>query len=132
MNNWKYFFIAACLLATAVYASVQGVAIDIARGGVAAVGPSYPVHARITCDTDGEIIRPTGSHQLISYECTAMGAVVIGSTNGTGTTVTSATGVEFATGARFGANVAAPEICITASGTAVIQCRFLVSQRVNP
>jgi hypothetical protein len=127
------FFVLFALFATGAIAYQQiGVLAEVARSGVVAAGPSYPVHARITCDTDGELIKPSGSHQLVSYECTAKGAVVVGSTNGTGTAVTSSDGVEFASGDRFGSNVAAPEMCITASGTTVIHCRFLVSQRVNP
>ena len=99
------------------------------RDGATAVGPAFSRHERITCDTTagGVAIAPSGSHQLISYECTARGAVAIGSTSGAGSALTFATGVEFASGDRFGANVQSPERCISA-GSVVIECRFLVAQ----
>lgn len=117
------------LLATVAIASLPP--IDLIHQGVTAVGPSFPVHARITCDTDGESIKPSGRHQIVSYECTAKGNVVVGSVSGAGAAVTTSTGVEFVSGDRFGGNVAQPETCITTAGTTVVQCRFLVSQRVQ-
>ena len=103
--------------------------VDAARDGATAVGPAFSRHERITCDTTagGVAIAPAGSHQLISYECTARGAVAIGSTSGAGSALTFATGVEFASGDRFGANVQSPERCISA-GSVVLECRFLVAQ----
>jgi hypothetical protein len=104
------------------------VVADAVHGSTTRVGPSFPRHQRITCDTTagGVEIKPTGSYQLVSYECTARGAVAVGSTSGTGAALTFATGVEYASGDRFGANVALPERCISA-GSVVIECRFLVA-----
>ena len=104
------------------------VVADAVHGSATAVGPSFPLHARITCDTTagGVEIKPAGSWQLVSYECTAKGAVSVGYTLGDGGALTFANGVEFATGDRFGANVQRAERCISA-GSVVIQCRFLVT-----
>lgn len=104
------------------------VVADAVHSGATAVGPSFPRHERITCDTTagGVDIRPAGSYQLVSYECTARGAVAIGSTLGNSGALTFANGVEYAAGDRFGANVQQPERCISA-GSVVIQCRFLVT-----
>lgn len=107
-------------------AGLSSVGLEVARVAPA-VGPSFPRHARITCDTTagGVEIKPTGSYNLISYECTAKGDVVVGG----GNTLSAATGTEYADGDRFGANVQQPERCITASGSVVVQCRFLVSSQ---
>jgi hypothetical protein len=104
------------------------VAADAWRANATAVGPSFPRHERITCTTaaGGVEIKPTGSYQMVSYECTARGAVAVGSTTGGGTALSFANGVEYASGDRFGANVAAPERCIS-GGSVVIECRFLVT-----
>lgn len=99
-----------------------------ALAGLTDVGPAFPRHERITCDTTagGIEIKPSGSYQLVSYECEAKGAVFIGSTTGANAALTTANGVEMADGDRFGANVQRPERCISA-GSVVLQCRFLVT-----
>lgn len=101
-------------------------ALTLARDGVTAVGPAYPQHARITCDTTagGIEIKPPGGTAMVSYECTAKGTVYVG---GGLTTLTTSTGVEFVDGDRFGANTRAAERCITTAGSVVLQCRFLVT-----
>lgn len=106
-----------------------GAVVEVVRSGVTSVGPSFPRHERITCDTSagGVEIRPSGSFQLVSYECKSAGTVFVGSTTGAGSALTTANGVEFASGDRFGANVQRPERCIVASGTTVLSCRFLVT-----
>ena len=100
-----------------------------AAESVTAVGPAYPLHARITCDTTagGVEIKPAGSWNLISYECISRGAIAIGNVSGAGAALTFATGFEIANGDRIGANVKTPERCISA-GSVVLECRFLVAQ----
>lgn len=92
------------------------------------VGHAFPRHERITCDTTagGVPIKPSGSHQLISYSCIARGSVAVGSTTGNGGALTFANGVVYASGDEFGGNVQTPERCISA-GSVVIECRFLVA-----
>lgn len=102
-------------------------AIQAEQAGAAAVGPAFPVAERITCTTTAQDIKPSGSHSLVSYQCTAKGNVVVGGPTGVGSTLTASTGTEYADAALFGANVKSPEQCITASSTTVIQCRFLVT-----
>ena len=99
------------------------------RDGATAVGPAFPRHQQITCDTTagGVEIKPSGSHQLISYECISRGAIAVGSTTGTGSALTLANGFVLANGDRIGANVQTPERCISA-GSVVLECRFLVAQ----
>lgn len=103
--------------------------VDAIRSGATAVGPAFPRHERITCDTTagGVAIAPAGSHQLISYECISRGAVAVGSTTGSGSALTFANGFVLASGDRIGANVQSPERCISA-GSVVLECRFLVSR----
>jgi hypothetical protein len=118
------------LLFAAGLAAFGGPAVvvaDAVHGSATAVGPSFPLHGRITCDTTegGVEIKPAGSWQLVSYECTAKGAVAIGYKEGDDDALTFANGVEFADGDRFGANVQRPEKCIS-EGSVVLQCRFLV------
>jgi len=99
------------------------------RDGATAVGPAFPRHERITCDTTaaGVEIKPAGSHQLVSYECISRGAVAVGSTTGAGSALTFANGFVLANGDRIGANVQSPERCISA-GSVVLECRFLVTK----
>lgn len=102
--------------------------VEAARSGVTAVGPSFPRHERISCVSGSTTeIKPSGGLQLVSYECEAKGAVFVGSTTGAGAALTTANGVEFADGDRFGANVQRAEQCITSAGTTVLQCRFMVT-----
>jgi hypothetical protein len=117
-----------CSAGLAAFGGPAVVVADAVHGSATAVGPAFPLHGRITCDTTagGVDIKPAGSWQLVSYECTAKGAVAIGYTSGSGAALTFATGVEYADGDRFGANVQRPEKCISA-GSVVIQCRFLVT-----
>lgn len=98
------------------------------HGGTTTVGPAFPRHERITCDTTagGVEIKPAGSYQLVSYECEAQGAVFIGSVTGAGSALTTSNGHEMAAGDRFGANVQTPERCISA-GSVALHCRFLVT-----
>jgi hypothetical protein len=63
----------------------------------------------------------------VSYECKSAGTVFVGSTTGAGSVLTTANGVEYGSGDRFGANVQRPEKCIVTSGTTVLSCRFLVT-----
>ena len=104
------------------------VVADAVRAYGTTVGPAFPRHERITCDTTagGVEIKPSGSYQLVSYECEAKGAVFIGSTTGAGSALTTSNGHEFADGDRFGANVQVPERCISA-GSVALHCRFLVT-----
>ena len=117
-----------CSAGLAAFGGPAVVVADAVHGSATAVGPAFPLHGRITCDTTagGVDIKPAGSWQLVSYECTAKGAVAIGYTSGAGAALTFATGVEFADGDRFGANVQRPEKCIS-EGSVVLQCRFLVT-----
>ena len=103
-------------------------AVSIAEGahaGVTAVGPGYPDHKRITCDTTagGIVIAPTSGGTVLSYSCKSEGTVYVGG----GSTLSAATGTEYTVGQEFGANVRSPERCISA-GSVVIQCRFLLAQ----
>lgn len=104
------------------------VVADAMRAYGTTVGPAFPRHERITCDTTagGVDIKPSGSYQLVSYECEAKGAVFIGSVTGSGAALTTGNGMEFADGDRFGANVQVPEKCISA-GSVALHCRFLVT-----
>lgn len=97
--------------------------IDAVRSTFTATGPGYPAHRRITCTTTAQDIAPTGGGTVLSYQCTAKGNVVVGG----GSTLTSSSGVEYASGESFGGNFRVPEQCITASSTTVIQCRFLMT-----
>ena len=131
MRNVHLVVVALGLLFAAGLSAFGGpavVAADAWRANATAVGPAFPLHERITCDTTagGVEIKPTGSWQLVSYECTAKGAVAVGYKEGDGDALTFANGVEYASGDRFGANVQRPERCISA-GSVVIQCRFLVT-----
>ncbi len=104
-----------------------GVAVSVveaAHAGITAVGPGYPDHKRITCDTTvgGVEIKPTGNNNLLSYSCKSTGTVYIGA----GSTLSAASGEEFTVGQEFGGNVKTPERCISA-GSVVIQCRFLMA-----
>ena len=101
------------------------VAADAVHAGVTAVGPGYPEHKRITCDTTagGIAIAPTSGNTVLSYACKSAGTVYIGG----GSTLSASTGVEYTSGQEFGANVKSPERCISA-GSVVISCRFLVAQ----
>lgn len=133
MNRNHLVFIVLGLLCASGLAAFTGLpmlGVDAARVGATAVGPAVPVHERITCDTTagGVQIKPSGSYQLVSYECEAKGAVFIGNVTGAGSALTTSNGVEFADGDRFGANVSEPERCISA-GSVVLQCRFLVARR---
>jgi hypothetical protein len=103
--------------------------VDAVRSGATAVGPAYPLFGRITCDTTagGVAIAPTGSHNLVSYECISRGAISIGNVDGVGGALTFANGFVVANGDRFGANVRTPERCISA-GSVVLECRFLVAE----
>lgn len=116
-------------VAGGVLAFSPGAVVDAVRSGVTSVGPSFPRHERITCDTTagGVEIKPTGGFQLVSYECKSAGTVFVGSTTGAGGALTTANGVEYASGDRFGANVQRPERCITSAGLTVLSCRFLVT-----
>ena len=104
------------------------VVADTVRASATRVGPAFPRHERITCDTTagGVEIKPAGSYQLVSYECEAKGAVFVGSVTGAGDALTTGNGMEFADGDRFGANVQTPEKCISA-GSVALHCRFLVT-----
>jgi hypothetical protein len=99
------------------------------RDGATAVGPSYPLFGRITCNTTagGVEIKPTGSHNLVSYECISRGAIAVGNVDGVGGALTFANGFVLANGDRIGANVKTPERCISA-GSVVLECRFLVAE----
>ena len=123
------FVAAALLIAGGVAAFSPGSVVEAVRNGVTSVGPSFPRHERVTCDTTagGVEIKPSGGLQLVSYECKSAGTVFVGSTTGAGSALTTANGVEFASGDRFGANVQRPERCITSAGSVVLSCRFLVS-----
>lgn len=118
------------LLATGLLAfgGSSVVVADTVHAGAARVGPAFPRHERITCDTTagGVDIKPSGSYQLVSYECEAKGAVFVGSVTGDGSALTTSNGMEFADGDRFGANVQTPEKCISA-GSVALHCRFLVT-----
>lgn len=116
-------------VAGGVLAFSPGAVVEAVRSGVTSVGPSFPRHERITCDTSagGVEIKPTGSFQLVSYECKSAGTVFVGSTTGAGSALTTSNGVEYASGDRFGANVQRPERCIVNAGTTVLSCRFLVT-----
>lgn len=131
MNRKILLLIVACgiLVASGVAAFSPGVVVDAVRAGATAVGPSFPRHERVTCDTTagGVEIKPSGGLQLVSYECKSAGTVFVGSTTGIGDALTTANGVEFSSGDRFGANVQRPERCIVASGTTVLSCRFMVT-----
>jgi hypothetical protein len=98
--------------------------LEAAHAGVTAVGPGYPDHKRITCDTTvgGVEIKPTANNNILSYACKTAGTVFIGA----GSTLSASTGVEFTAGQEFGANVKSPERCISA-GSVVISCRFLMA-----
>jgi hypothetical protein len=116
-------FLSSCLEARAS----PGVAVTVAQaehGAVTAVGPGYPDHKRITCDTTvgGVEIKPTGNNNILSYSCKSAGTVYIGG----GSTLSAASGVEYTVGQEFGANVKVPERCLSA-GSVVIQCRFLMA-----
>jgi hypothetical protein len=104
------------------------VVADAVHAGTTTVGPAFPLHERITCDTTagGVDIKPSGSWQLVSYECEAKGAVFIGYKTGSGSALTTSNGMEFEAGDRFGANVQRPEKCISA-GSVALHCRFLVT-----
>jgi hypothetical protein len=104
------------------------VVADTVHANTARVGPAFPRHERITCDTTagGVDIKPSGSYQLVSYECEAKGAVFVGSVTGDGSALTTSNGMEFADGDRFGSNVQTPEKCISA-GSVALHCRFLVT-----
>lgn len=117
------------LVAGGVAAFSPGAIVDAVRSGVTSVGPAFPRHERVTCDTTagGVEIKPSGAFQLVSYECKSAGTVFVGSTTGTGSVLTTANGVEYASGDRFGANVQRPERCIVAAGSTVLSCRFLVT-----
>jgi hypothetical protein len=117
------------LVAGGVLAWSPGAVVEAVRNGVTSVGPSFPRHERVTCDTTagGVEIKPSGGLQLVSYECKSAGTVFVGSTTGAGSALTTANGVEFASGDRFGANVQRPERCIVTAGTTVLSCRFLVT-----
>lgn len=117
------------LVAGGVLAWSPGAVVEAVRSGVTSVGPSFPRHERVTCDTTsgGVEIKPSGSFQLVSYECKSAGTVFVGSTTGAGSALTTANGVEFSSGDRFGANVQRPERCIVTAGTTVLSCRFLVT-----
>lgn len=117
------------LVAGSVAAFSPGAIVEAVRSGVTSVGPAFPRHERVTCDTTagGVEIKPSGGFQLVSYECKSAGTVFVGSTTGAGGALTTANGVEFASGDRFGANVQRPERCITTAGTTVLSCRFLVT-----
>lgn len=123
------FFALGLFLAGGVAAFSPGIVVEAVRSGVTSVGPSFPRHERVTCDTTagGVEIKPTGSFQLVSYECKSAGTVYVGSTTGAGGALTTANGVEYASGDRFGANVQRPERCIVAAGSTVLSCRFLVT-----
>ena len=72
-------------LAQAASAVSDGVRrIEAVRDAAVKVGPAFPRAERITCDTTagGIAIQPTGGFNLISYECTAKGAVTVGSKTG--------------------------------------------------
>ena len=117
-------FLSSCLEARAS----PGVAVTVAQaehGAITAVGPGYPDHKRITCDTTagGVAIAPTGGETLLSYSCKSAGTVYIGG----GSTLSASTGTEYTVGQEFGANVPTPERCISA-GSVVISCRFLLAQ----
>lgn len=118
------------LLATGLAAFGGGsvVVADAVHASATRVGPAFPRHERITCDTTagGVEIKPSGSYQLVSYECEAKGVVFIGSVTGSGSALTTSNGMEFADGDRFGANVQTPEKCISA-GSVALHCRFLVT-----
>lgn len=116
-------------VAGGVAAFSPGAVVEAVRSGVTSVGPSFPRHERVTCDTTagGVDIKPTGSFQLVSYECKSAGTVFVGSTTGAGGALTTANGVEFGSGDRFGGNVQRPEKCIVSAGTTVLSCRFLVT-----
>jgi hypothetical protein len=117
------------LVAGSVAAFSPGAIVEAVRSGVTSVGPSFPRHERITCDTTagGVDIKPAGAFQLVSYECKSAGTVFVGSTTGAGNALTTANGVEFGSGDRFGGNVQRPEKCIVSAGTTVLSCRFLVT-----
>jgi len=124
------FVVFALAIAGSVLALAPPVGVvEAARSGLTAVGPSFPRHERVTCDTTagGVEIKPTGGLQLVSYECKSAGTVFVGSTTGAGSALTTANGVEFASGDRFGGNVQRPERCITSAGSVVLSCRFLVT-----
>ena len=118
------------LVAGGVAAFSPGAIVEAVRNGVTSVGPAFPRHERVTCDTTagGVEIRPSNSGlQLISYECKSGGTVFVGSVTGAAGALTSANGVQFDSGERFGANVQRPERCITSAGSVVLSCRFLVT-----
>lgn len=121
--------VVALCVASVAAAWSPGAVVEAVRNGVTSVGPSFPRHERVTCDTTagGVEIKPSGGLQLVSYECKSAGTVFVGSTTGAGSALTTANGVEFSSGDRFGANVQRPERCITSSGTTVLSCRFLVT-----
>lgn len=130
----RFLFLAVFSLAVPLLSSCgeahasPGVAVTVANAahaGTAALGPGYPDHKRITCDTTvgGVEIKPTGGGSILSYSCKTAGTVYIGG----GSTLSSATGVEYTVGQEFGANVRTPERCISA-GSVVISCRFLLAQ----
>lgn len=131
MRNRIALAIGVLMFATTIYAFAGPPisVVEAVRDSAIKVGPAFPRAERITCDTTagGIAIQPAGGLNLISYECTAKGAVVVGSKTGAGAALTTANGVEYASGDRFGANVQTPERCITTAGSTVLQCRFLVS-----
>lgn len=104
-----------------------GVAVSVVEAthaGVTAVGPGYPDHKRITCDTTvgGVEIKPTDNNNILSYACKSAGTVYVGG----GSTLSASSGTEYTVGQEFGANVRTPERCISA-GSVVISCRFLMA-----
>jgi hypothetical protein len=132
MNNRKIVILVVALgllVAGSVAAFSPGAIVEAVRSGVTSVGPSFPRHERITCDTTagGVDIKPAGAFQLVSYECKSAGTVFVGSTTGAGNALTTANGVEFGSGDRFGGNVQRPEKCIVSAGSVVLSCRFLVT-----
>lgn len=131
MRNRIALAVGVLLFASSIYAfSGPSVSVvEAVRDAAVKVGPAFPRAERITCDTTagGIAIQPTGSFNLLSYECTAKGSVVVGSKTGAGSVLTTTNGVEYVSGDRFGANVQTPERCITTAGSTVLQCRFLVT-----
>lgn len=132
MNNRKIAILVVALglsLAGVAAAFSPMAAVDAVRAAATTVGPSFPRHERITCDTTagGVEIKPAGAFQLVSYECKSAGTVFVGSTTGAGNALTTSNGVEFGSGDRFGGNVQRPEKCIVSAGTTVLSCRFLVT-----
>ena len=130
MRNRVLLVAGVLTFAGALYAFSTPVSvIEAVHDAAVKVGPAFPRAERITCDTTagGIAIQPTGGFNLISYECTAKGSVTVGSKTGAGAVLTTSNGVDYVAGDRFGANVQTPERCITTAGTAVLQCRFLVT-----